>query len=91
MQRKVVFDQGTEPPFDNKYRDHKEEGIYVDIIDGTPLFSSTDKFDSGTGRPSFTTPIDELLIELKEDRKFGMLRTEVETKNDTHLGHVFND
>ena len=91
LQRKVVFENGTEPPFDNKYRDHKEAGIYVDIIDGTPLFSSTDKFDSGTGWPSFTTPIDQLLIGTKEDRKFGMVRTEVETTNDTHLWHVFND
>jgi len=91
LQRKVIFEQWTEPPFDNKYRDHKEEGIYVDIVDGTPLFSSTDKFDSGTGRPSFTTPIDELLIGLKEDRKYGMVRTEVETADEKHLGHVFND
>lgn len=91
MQRKVVYNEGTEPPFDNKYRDHKEAGIYVDIVDGTPLFSSTDKFDSGTGWPSFTTPIDTLLIGLKEDRKLWMVRTEVETANDTHLGHVFND
>jgi len=91
LQRKVVFEQGTEPPFNNKYRDHKEPGIYVDILDGTPLFSSTDKFDSGTGRPSFTTPIDELLVGLKQDTSHGMVRTEVETANDTHLGHVFND
>ncbi len=91
MQRKVVFEEWTEPPFDNKYRDHKEAWIYVDILDGTPLFSSTDKFDSGTWWPSFTTPIDTLLIELEEDKKYGMVRTEVETANDTHLGHVFND
>ncbi len=91
LQRKVIFEQGTEPPFNNKYWDHKEAWIYVDILDGTPLFSSTDKFESGTWRPSFTTPIDQLLIALEEDRKYGMIRTEVETKNDTHLGHVFND
>lgn len=91
LQRKVIFEEWTEPPFNNKYRDHKEAGIYVDILDGTPLFSSTDKFDSGTGRPSFTQPIEQSLIDLKTDRSYGMVRTEVETANNTHLGHVFDD
>lgn len=91
LQKKVIFEQGTEPPFQNKYRDHKEDGIYVDIVDGTPLFSSTDKFESGTWRPSFTQPIEQSLLDLHEDRSYGMVRTEVETTDGKHLGHVFND
>lgn len=92
MQSYVTQHDGTEPPFQNEYWDHKEEGIYVDIISGEPLFSSTDKFDSGTGWPSFTRPIDEAMVAEKTDKKLGMVRTEVRSKNsDSHLGHVFSD
>jgi len=92
LQRKVLFEWGTEPPFDNPYRDSKEDGIYVDVLDGTPLFSSTDKFESGTWRPAFSKPIEESLLDDKEDRKFGMVRTEIKSSSsDTHLWHVFND
>jgi len=91
-QKYVTMEGGTEKPFKNKYWDHKEEGIYVDIINGKPLFSSTDKFDSGTGWPSFSRPIGESIIDEHEDRKFGMVRTEVKSsETDSHLGHVFND
>lgn len=90
-QRRVIFEQGTERPFDNAYWDNKEPGIYVDILDGTPLFSSTDKFDSGTGWPSFSKPISEEMIDLETDASYGMQRTEVETAGNTHLGHVFDD
>lgn len=83
---------GTERPFQNEYWDHKEEGIYVDVINGEPLFSSTDKFTSGTGWPSFTRPINEHMIDEHRDTKFGMVRTEVKSSaTDSHLGHVFND
>lgn len=82
----------TEPPFRNKYWDHKEEGIYVDVVTGEPLFSSTDKFDSGTGWPSFTKPIDSKHIVEKVDSSHGMNRIEVKSKaGDSHLGHVFQD
>jgi peptide methionine sulfoxide reductase msrA/msrB len=83
---------GTEPPFKNAYWDNHEEGIYVDLVSGKPLFSSTDKFDSGSGWPSFTKPIEpEELIE-KRDTAHGMVRTEVRSKEaDSHLGHVFPD
>lgn len=92
MQKKVTMEGGTEAPFDNEYWDHKEEGIYVDVINGKPLFSSSDKFDSGTGWPSFTRPISEHMIDEHKDTKFGMVRTEVKSKaTDAHLGHVFND
>lgn len=92
MQKYVTQHDGTEPPFQNEYWDHKEEGIYVDIISGEPLFSSTDKFDSGTGWPSFTRPISESLVAEKQDRKLGMTRTEVRSSgSDSHLGHVFTD
>lgn len=92
MQKYVTQHDGTEPPFQNAYWDHKEEGIYVDIISGEPLFSSTDKFDSGTGWPSFTQPIEQALVSKHEDKKFGMVRTEVRSKeSDSHLGHVFPD
>jgi methionine-R-sulfoxide reductase len=92
LQYKVAVENGTEPAFRNEYWDNKEEGIYVDIISGEPLFSSTHKFKSGTGWPSFTQPIEsEEIVEVK-DRKFGMLRTEVRSATgDTHLGHVFPD
>ena len=83
---------GTEPPFRNAFWDHHEPGIYVDIVDGTALFSSTDKFDSGSGWPSFTRPIDEALVKAVVDSSHGMTRTEVRSKvADSHLGHVFED
>ena len=92
MQKYVTMHDGTEPPFQNEYWDHKEAGIYVDVISGEPLFSSTDKFDSGTGWPSFTRPINESMVANHEDRKLGMTRTEVRSKgSDAHLGHVFDD
>lgn len=92
MQKYVTMHNGTEPPFKNKYWNHKEEGIYVDIISGEPLFSSTDKFDSGTGWPSFTRPIKESMVAEKSDQSHGMVRTEVRSSaSDSHLGHVFND
>ncbi|MBI4060479.1 MAG: bifunctional methionine sulfoxide reductase B/A protein [Elusimicrobia bacterium] len=88
----VVCNAATEPPFRNAYWNHHEAGIYVDIVSGEPLFSSTDKFDSGTGWPSFTKPIDSGNIVEKKDREFGMTRTEVRSKHgDSHLGHVFED
>ncbi len=92
MQKYVTQHGGTERPFENEYWDNKEEGIYVDVISGEPLFSSTDKFDSGTGWPSFTRPIEENFVKEKQDMGFGMVRTEVKsTKSDAHLGHVFPD
>jgi len=92
IQFKVAVEDGTEPAFRNAYWDNKEPGIYVDIISGQPLFSSTHKFKSGTGWPSFTQPlVPEEIVEVT-DRKFGMLRTEVRSvTGDTHLGHVFPD
>ncbi len=92
MQYKVAVENGTEPSFRNAYWDNKEPGVYVDIISGKPLFSSKDKFKSGTGWPSFTRPIDEGEIVEIVDSTFGMSRTEVRSKTGgTHLGHVFND
>ena len=92
MQYKVTQKDGTEPPFKNEYFDNKKEGIYVDIVSGEPLFASTDKFDSGTGWPSFTQPLVAENIVEKEDRKFFMVRTEVRSKHgDSHLGHLFPD
>lgn len=83
---------GTEPPFKNEYWNNKKEGIYVDVVSGEPLFSSKDKFDSGTGWPSFTKPLVSENITEKADSSHGMGRTEVKSKNvDSHLGHVFND
>ncbi len=92
LQYKVTQEDGTEPPFNNKYWDNKTPGIYVDVVSGEPLFSSTDKFDSGTGWPSFTQPlVDDNIVE-KQDRSLFMVRTEVRSKGgDSHLGHVFND
>ena len=88
----VVCNSGTEPPFENAYWNNHEAGIYVDVASGEPLFSSTDKFDSGTGWPSFTRPIEPENIVEKKDRQFGMVRTEVRSKHgDSHLGHVFDD
>lgn len=92
MQRYVTQHNGTEPPFQNAYWNHKEEGIYVDVITGEPLFSSTDKFDSGTGWPSFTQPINANYVANKDDASHGMARTEVRSSSsDAHLGHVFED
>lgn len=92
MQYKVTQKDGTEPAFKNEYWDNKEEGIYVDIVSGQPLFSSKDKFDSGTGWPSFTKPIKDDYVVLKQDRSFFMVRTEVRSSGaDSHLGHVFED
>ena len=92
MQYQVTQQCSTEPPFKNKYWDNKQEGIYVDIVSGEPLFSSIDKFVSGTGWPSFTKPIESSNIVEKEDRSLGMVRTEVKSKQaDSHLGHVFSD
>ena len=88
----VTQEDGTEPPFRNKFWDHKEEGIYVDIVSGKPLFSSLDKFDSGCGWPSFTKPIEEEEVVENRDHSHGMNRTEVRSSDaDSHLGHVFND
>lgn len=90
--QEYVTQGGTERPFDNEYWDNHEEGIYVDVISGEPLFSSTDKFDSGTGWPSFSKPIDAPKVTKHEDTKFGMTRTEVKSAaSSAHLGHVFDD
>ncbi len=92
MQYKVAVQDGTEPPFRNEYWDNKKPGIYVDVISGKTLFSSTDKFDSGTGWPSFTKPIDDQEVIEKKDTSHGMVRTEVRSSTgDAHLGHVFDD
>lgn len=92
MQYKVTQHEGTEPPFDNELWDNKRQGIYVDIVSGEPLFSSTDKYDSGTGWPSFTKPLVPDNIVEKQDRTLFMVRTEVRSKHaDSHLGHVFDD
>ena len=92
MQYKVTQENGTEPPFNNAYWNNHEMGIYVDIVSGEPLFSSKDKFDSGTGWPSFTQPLEPDNIVEKTDRSFFMSRTEVRSKHgDSHLGHLFND
>lgn len=92
MQYDVTQKNGTEPPFKNEFWDHKEKGIYVEIISGEPLFSSLDKFDAGCGWPSFTKPITEKNIKKKRDISHGMLRTEVRSvQGDSHLGHVFKD
>nr|WP_276321989.1 peptide-methionine (R)-S-oxide reductase MsrB [Nitrosococcus wardiae] len=91
-QYEVTQEDGTEPPFNNAYWDNKEPGIYVDIISGEPLFSSTDKYSSGTGWPSFTKPLNKKYIITEEDWSFFIKRTEVRSKYaDSHLGHVFND
>jgi len=92
LQYKVTQKQGTEPPFKNEYWDNKKEGLYVDIVSGEPLFVSTDKFESGTGWPSFTKPIDQNNIVYKEDKSWFSTRTEVVSKHGgSHLGHVFDD
>jgi peptide methionine sulfoxide reductase msrA/msrB len=92
MQYRVTQEDATEPPFDNAYWDNHEAGIYVDVVSGEPLFSSADKFNSGTGWPSFTRPLVPGNVIEKEDRGFLMVRTEVRSKHgDSHLGHVFPD
>ncbi|MBR0590525.1 MULTISPECIES: peptide-methionine (R)-S-oxide reductase MsrB [Bacillus] len=92
MQYEVTQNNGTEPPFQNEFWDHKEEGIYVDIISGKPLFSSLDKFDAHCGWPSFTKPLEDEEVAEKVDKSHGMVRTEVRSKTaDSHLGHVFPD
>ncbi|GAE30759.1 peptide methionine sulfoxide reductase MsrB [Halalkalibacter hemicellulosilyticusJCM 9152] len=92
IQFHVTQENGTEPPFQNEYYNHEEEGIYVDLISGEALFSSKDKFDAGCGWPSFTKPINENEIKEKKDMSHGMIRTEVRsTKADSHLGHIFPD
>ena len=88
----VTKQNGTEPPFRNEYWDNKQPGIYVDVISGEPLFSSLDKFDSGTGWPSFTKPLAKENIIEKNDGSHGMVRVEVRSKkSDAHLGHLFDD
>ena len=92
MQYKVTRQDGTEPPFNNEFWNHHEVGVYVDIVSGEPLFSSTDKYDSKTGWPSFTRPLEPENIVEKTDRSFLMVRTEVRSKHgDSHLGHLFPD
>jgi methionine-R-sulfoxide reductase len=92
QQYHVTKENGTEPPFRNAYWDNHQAGIYVDVISGEPLFTSKDKFDSGTGWPSFTKPIDRQAVVEKTDRSLGMERTEVRSaKSDAHLGHLFDD
>lgn len=91
-QYKVTQHEGTEPPYRNPYWDNKAHGLYVDIVSGEPLFSSLDKYDSGTGWPSFTRPLASENIVTHSDRKLWMVRTEVRSKHaDSHLGHVFDD
>lgn len=90
-QRRVTQQNGTERPFSNEFFEHNEEGLYVDVVSGEPLFSSKDKFDSGCGWPSFSKPVETNIIE-KKDSSHGMIRTEVRSKHaDSHLGHVFTD
>ncbi len=92
MQYKVTQHEGTEPAFHNEYDRNKREGIYVDIVSGEPLFSSKDKYDSGTGWPSFTRPLEPGNIVTREDRRLFSVRTEVRSKHgDSHVGHVFPD
>lgn len=92
MQRHVTQQNGTEPPFRNEYYQTEEDGIYVDVVSGKPLFSSKDKYDAGCGWPSFTKPIDAEEILEKQDFSHNMIRTEVRSKEaDSHLGHVFPD
>ncbi|KPK45008.1 MAG: hypothetical protein AMK74_04260, partial [Nitrospira bacterium SM23_35] len=92
LQFEVTQEEGTERAFHNEYWDNKREGIYVDIVSGEPLFSSLDKYDSGTGWPSFSRPLEPGNIVEKQDRRLFMKRTEVRSKlGDSHLGHVFPD
>jgi methionine-R-sulfoxide reductase len=92
LQYEVTQKDGTERPFHNEYWDNHKEGIYVDVVSGEPLFSSLDKFDSGTGWPSFSAPLVKENLVTKTDTKFGMSRTEVRSKTgNSHLGHLFDD
>ena len=92
IQFHVTQECGTEPPFHNEFWNNKKAGIYVDIVSGEPLFSSQDKFDSGTGWPSFTRPLKDDKIITKMDLRYGMARVEVRSKiGNSHLGHVFDD
>lgn len=92
LQYEVTQREGTEAPFQNAYWDEHREGIYVDVVDGTPLFSSRDKYDSGTGWPSFTRPLRKDAVTTNEDHRLFMRRTEVRSaSSDSHLGHVFPD
>ncbi|MFC1600082.1 peptide-methionine (R)-S-oxide reductase MsrB [Patescibacteria group bacterium] len=91
LQHEVTQNCGTEPAFNNEYWDNHEEGIYVDVVTGEPLFSSVDKFDSGTGWPSFSQPLKDENVKENDDSSAGMTRTEVKSKNGNHLGHVFDD
>ncbi|HEU4647572.1 MAG TPA: peptide-methionine (R)-S-oxide reductase MsrB [Gemmatimonadales bacterium] len=91
-QYKITQQEGTEAPFRNAYWDNHAPGIYVDVVSGEPLFSSIDKFDSGTGWPSFTKPLEPANIKTHEDRSLFTVRTEVRSAHaDSHLGHVFDD
>ncbi|CAC13679.1 PEPTIDE METHIONINE SULFOXIDE REDUCTASE (PEPTIDE MET(O) REDUCTASE) [Mycoplasmopsis pulmonis] len=92
LQYKVTQEGQTEKAFDNEYNNHYEEGIYVDIVDGTPLFKSQDKYNSGSGWPAFTSPIKKDEIVENADFSYGLRRVEVKSKNaQSHLGHVFTD
>jgi methionine-R-sulfoxide reductase len=91
LQKKVIMENGTEPAFRNEYWDNKEVGIYVDRLSGEPLFSSGDKFDSGTGWPSFTKPIKDQSMHTESDESLGVQRTAVTSASGAHLGHVFDD
>jgi len=92
LQYQVTQHEATEPPFHNEYWDNHRAGIYVDVVSGEPLFSSLDKFESGTGWPSFTRPLDAANVTEKTDRSIFMVRTEVRSAHaDSHLGHLFDD
>jgi len=92
LQYQVTQHEATERPFQNEYWDNHEAGIYVDVVSGEPLFSSLDKFDSGTGWPSFTKPLEPANVKKKTDRSLFMERTEVRSSHaDSHLGHLFDD
>jgi methionine-R-sulfoxide reductase len=92
LQYKVTQECGTERPFQNAYWDNHAPGIYVDVVSGEPLFSSVDKYDSGSGWPSFTKPLEKANLKEEMDASLGMVRTEVRSKQaGSHLGHVFND
>jgi methionine-R-sulfoxide reductase len=92
LQYEVTQHEGTEAPFRNEYWDHKDPGIYVDVVSGEPLFSSLDKYDSRTGWPSFTRPLEPENVTTREDSSLLMPRTEVRSREaDSHLGHVFDD
>ena len=92
MQFRVTQEAATEPAFENPYWDNHKPGIYVDVVSGTPLFSSLDKFDSGCGWPSFSRPLSDGEVTERGDHSYGMARTEVRSKTaDSHLGHVFDD